>query len=110
MVADKGFAHLHSIKGITIGAKCTATSMQLESYPAKKSIIWAVGDGGTSGIARATATIAGSEAFIGITPILSGDEIEVTSTIPEEKGTGYIVFKVFKGMVIKQIVIKNAVN
>ena len=76
-----------------------------------KSIIWAIGDGtseGGPGSARATATIDGVEAVTGVTPIASGAKIEVKSVTPADKGTGYIVVKVKKGMVIKKIIIDEA--
>ena len=73
-----------------------------------KQIIWAIGDGTTTvglGHPRATATIGGVEAVTGVTPIRSGDTIIVTSVTPAANGTGYIVFKVKKDMVIKQIAV-----
>ena len=71
-----------------------------------KELVWAIGDG--SGDAtldgpRATATIAGVEAVTGETTIASNAEIVVNSVTPADNGTGYIVFQVKKGMVIKQI-------
>ena len=76
-----------------------------------KDIIWAIGDGtseGGPGVARATATINGVEAVTGETTIASGAEIVVNSVTPADNGTGYIVFQVKKGMVIKQIAIVKA--
>ena len=76
-----------------------------------KEIIWAIGDGtseGGPGTVRATATIGGVEAVTGETTIASGAEILVKSVTPAENvedGTGYIVFQVKKGMIIKQIAI-----
>ncbi len=73
-----------------------------------KEIIWAIGDGtaeGGPGTVRATATINGVEAVTGETTIASGAEIVVNSVTPAENGTGYIVFQVKKGMIIKQIAI-----
>ncbi len=73
-----------------------------------KEMIWAIGDGtseGGPGEVRATATIGGVEAVTGQTPIPSGALIQVNKVTPAENGSGYIVFKVFKDMVIKQIVV-----
>ena len=76
-----------------------------------KEIIWAIGDGtsdGGPGVVRATATINGVEAVTGETTIASGAEIVVNSVTPAENGSGYIVFQVKKGMVIKQIAVVPA--
>ena len=73
-----------------------------------KEIIWAIGDGtaeGGPGTVRATATINGVEAVSGTTTIASGAEITINSVTPADNGSGYIVFQVKKGMVIKQIAI-----
>ena len=112
MVKDKGYAHLHSIKGAN-WQNCTLTSMEVETLPATRQLVWAIGDGTSSdgpGADRTTATIDGTPAITGVTPIASGATIEVQTVTPAVKGTGYIVFKVYKGMVIKQIRIENAVN
>ena len=112
MVKDKGYAHLHAIKGAN-WQNCTLTSMEVETLPATRQLVWAIGDGTSSdgpGADRTTATIDGTPAITGVTPIASGATIEVQTVTPAVKGTGYIVFKVYKGMVIKQIRIENAVN
>ena len=106
MVQDKGYAHLHSIKGAN-WANVTVTSMVVEKDPVPQSIIWAVGDGKSDQLEapRATATIDGVEAVTGETPIASGAMIDVQSVTPAENGTGYIVVKVKKNMVITKVVI-----
>ena len=74
----------------------------------EKNIIWAIGDGtsdGGPGEVRAKATINGVEAVTGQSVIPSGAVIQVNKVTPAENGSGYIVFKVFKDMVIKQIVV-----
>jgi hypothetical protein len=113
MVKDKGFAHLHAIKGGN-WANCTVTSMKVEGYPYKEKLLWAIGDGSsTEGLGvRAEAEIEGvNEAVItGQTEIASDAKILVTSVTPAENGTGYIVVKVKKGMTIKKIVITNFVE
>ena len=77
-----------------------------------KDIIWAIGDGSSDalGTARATATIDGVEAVTGVTEIPSGAIISIETVTPAVKGTGYIVFKVKKNMVIKKITIKNGIE
>jgi len=80
-----------------------------------KDIIWAIGDGSSDetlvgATARATATIDGVEAETGVTPIASGAKIMVKSVTPAEKGTGYIVVKVKKNMVITKIAILKEVT
>jgi hypothetical protein len=110
MVADKGYAHLHAIKGAN-WANVTVSSMTVEKVgPAQ--MIWAIGDGSSDalGTARATATIDGVEAVTGVTEIPSGAIISIETVTPAVKGTGYIVFKVKKGMVIKKISIKNGIE
>ena len=59
------------------------------------------------GKVRATALIDGVEAVTGVTEIPSGAGILVKSVTPAVKGTGYIVFKVKKGMVISKVVISK---
>jgi hypothetical protein len=114
MVKDKGYAHLHAIKGAN-WTNCTVTSMTLEStiqVPSDAKMLWAIGDGtseGGPGVVRATAEIDGAEAVTGVTEIASGATITVKSVTPAENGTGYIVFKVKKGMVITKVVIKNPI-
>ena len=75
-----------------------------------KELIWAIGDGtsGNDGVVRATATIDGAALVIGESTIASGAEILVNSVTPADNGTGYIVFKVMKGMIINQIAIVPA--
>jgi hypothetical protein len=72
-----------------------------------KEMIWAIGDGTSEegGAVRATAIIGGIPAETGKTAIPSGTKIEVLSVTPAVKGSGYIVFKVKKNMVITKIVI-----
>ena len=72
-----------------------------------KEMIWAIGDGTSEegGAVRATAIIGGITAETGKTAIPSGTKIEVLSVTPAVKGSGYIVFKVKKNMVITKIVI-----
>lgn len=72
-----------------------------------KEMIWAIGDGTSEegGAVRATAIIGGIAAETGKTAIPSGTKIEVLSVTPAVKGSGYIVFKVKKNMVITKIVI-----
>ena len=71
-----------------------------------KEIIWAIGvpEAGP----RATATINGVEAVSGTTTIASGAEITINSVTPADNGSGYIVFQVKKGMIIKQIAVVPA--
>ena len=113
MVADKGYAHLHAIKGAN-WANCTITSMTLETQAIySDSIIWAIGDGTPSdgpGVDRATVELEGVDEIVvtGQTEIPSGAKILVKSVTPAVKGTGYIVFKVKKGMVITKIIIDDA--
>ena len=112
LVKDKGYAHLHAIKGGN-WVNCTVTSMEVEGFPYEEQILYAIGDGtsdGGPGAARATVEIEGvNEAVItGKSKIPSGKKILVKTVTPAEKGTGYIVFKVKKGMVIKKIIIDNA--
>lgn len=115
MVKDKGYAHLHAIKGGGAwGSTCTTTSMKVEGYPYKDKLLWAIGDGtsGNDGVVRAEAEIEGvNEAVItGQTEIASDAKILVKSVTPADKGTGYIVVKVKKGMTIKKVVITNFVE
>ena len=114
MVKEKGFAHLHAIKGAN-WANCTLTSMTLETQAIySDKIIWAIGDGtsGNDGVVRATAELDGIDAIVipGQTEIPSGTKILVKTVTPAVKGTGYIVVKVKKGMVIKKIIIDDAVD
>ena len=111
MVKDKGYAHLHAIKGGN-WANCTVTSMKVEGYPYKEKLLWAIGDGSsTEGLGvRATAEIDGVEAVPGQTEIASEANIRVKTITPADNGTGYIVVKVKKGMIIKKIVITNFIE
>lgn len=111
MVKEKGYAHLHAIKGAN-WQNCTATSMKVEGNPYPVNMVWAIGDGtsGNDGVVRATAELEGVDAILvpGETEIPSGTKILVKTVTPAEKGTGYIVVKVMKGMVIKKIIIDDA--
>jgi len=75
-------------------------------------IVWAIGDGSSAELEgpRATATINGIEAVTGETVIPSESKIIVTSVTPAVKGTGYIVIKVKKNMIISKIVIGNVIK
>jgi hypothetical protein len=75
-------------------------------------VVWAIGDGSSEQLegARATATINGIEAVTGETVIPSESKIVVTSVTPAVNGTGYIVFKVKKNMIISKIVIGNVIE
>ena len=75
-------------------------------------VVWAIGDGSSEQLegARATALIDGQEAVTGETIIPSGSKIVVTSVTPAVKGTGYIVVKVKKNMIISKIVIGNVIK
>jgi hypothetical protein len=85
--------------------------MKVEGYPYKDKLLWAIGDGtsGNEGVVRADVEIEGvNEAVItGQTEIASDAKILVKSVTPAEKGTGYIVVKVKKGMTIKKVAITN---
>jgi hypothetical protein len=113
MVKEKGYAHLHAIKGAN-WANCTATSMVVEGFPFKDNMIWAIGDGtsGNNSEVRADAQLEGINSVLitGQTEIPSGAKILVKKVTPADKGTGYIVVKVKKYMVIKKIIIDNAVD
>lgn len=115
MVKDKGYAHLHAIKNNWGAPDLIITSMKVEGYPYKDKLLWAIGDGTSSdgpGVVRAEVEIEGvNEAVItGQTEIASGAAILVKSVTPADKGTGYIVVKVKKGMTIKKVVITNFVE
>ena len=99
-----------SIFSIIFNKPCITIYDNSDAKDEAKSIIWAIGDGtseGGPGSARATATIDCVEAVTGVTPIASGAKIEIKSVTPADKGTGYIVFQVKKGMVITKIVISK---
>jgi hypothetical protein len=70
-------------------------------------MLWAIGV--TEEGPRATALIDGVEAVSGQTEIASGATITIKSVTPAENGTGYIVFRAIKGMVITKVVIKNPI-
>lgn len=112
MVKDKGYAHLHAIKGAN-WTNCTVTSMTLENEVETPEVaddvkmLWAIGV--TEEGPRATALIDGVEAVSGQTEIASGATITIKSVTPAENGTGYIVFRAIKGMVITKVVIKNPI-
>jgi len=109
MVKDKGYAHLHAIKGAN-WANCTVTSMTLETTvkePSDAKMIWAIGVSEEG--PRVTAEIDGVEAVSGETEIASGATISVKTVTPAENGTGYFVFKVKKGMAITKVVIMNPI-
>lgn len=112
MVKDKGYAHLHAIKGAN-WANCTVTSMTLIGKttvltPLDSKLLWAIGSSEELG-ARAEAQIEGVDEVVipGQTEIASDAKILVKSVTPADKGTGYIVVKVKKGMTIKKVVITN---
>ena len=117
MVQEKGYAHLHAIKNnwgapdVVIGS-ITLVSTKTVVTPLDNKLLWAIGDGtSTEGLGvRATAEIDGVEAVAGQTEILSGASIKVKSVTPADNGTGYIVVKVKKGMIIKKIVITNYIE
>ena len=108
MVKDKGYAHLHAIKGAN-WSNCTATSMKLEGFPTVENMIWAVGDGSKNngGAPLSTATVDGAAAVSGVTAVPSGAEIKVLTAAPYAKSLPHIVVKAKKGMVITKVVITN---
>lgn len=115
LVADKGFAYLHAIKNNWGQPDLTITEMQLVGYPYSTSIVWATGDGSSESLdGRASAQIITENGivvpFSGSTEIPSGAKIIMYRVTPAVKGTGYFVFKVKKGMVIKKIIIDDAVE
>ena len=97
-----------AVDGLTEGL--TVTIIYDATNASSKEIVWAIGDGSSSLLTqpRATATINGVEAVPGQTTIKSGDVITVTKVTPAANGSGYIVFKVMKDMVIKKIIIDEA--
>ena len=99
MPNDREFA----IDGLTPGSKVV---IEYTAATEGDQIIWATGDGSSEGLSlRAAATISGAEAVSGETAIPSGAEILVTKVTPADKGTGYIVVKVKKNMVISKITV-----
>ena len=97
-----------AVDGLTEGL--TVTIIYDATNASSKEIVWAIGDGSSSLLTqpRATATINGVEAVPGQTTIKSGDVITVNSVTEAQNGSGYIVFKVMKDMVIKKIIIDEA--
>ncbi len=115
MVKDKGYAHLHAIKNNWGAPDLIITSMKVEGYPYKDKLLWAIGDGTSSdgpGVVRAEVEIEGVDEVVisGQTEIASDAKILVKSVTPAENGTGYIVVRVKKDMVIKKVVITNFVE
>ena len=101
----------YAIDGLGAGDKVIIVYDASAAAEDSKDMIWAIGDGSSDQSLtgpRATATIGGVEAVTGTTTIASGAEILVNSVTPAENGTGYIVFKVKKGMIINQIAIIKA--
>ena len=97
-----------AVDGLVAGDRVVIVYDATNASDQHKNIIWATGDGtsdGGPGTVRATATINGVEAVTGQSVIPSGALIQVNKVTPAENGSGYIVFKVFKDMVIKQIVV-----
>ena len=111
MVKDKGYAHLHAIKGAN-WSNCTATSMKLEGFPTVENMIWAVGDGSKNngGAPLSTATVDGAAAVSGVTAVPSGAEIKVLTAAPYAKSLPPIVVKAKKGMVITKVVITKVAD
>ena len=101
MPNDREFA----IDGLEIGS-------YVQIFYEGGDVVWAIGDGSSEQLegARATALIDGQEAVTGETVIPSESKIVVTSVTPAVKGTGYIVFKVKKDMIISKIVIGNVIK
>ena len=107
MPNDREFA----IDGLTPGSKVVIEYDATNASEGSKNIIWAVGEnnklgeavGAGEGIPVTTATIGGVEAVPGETAIASGAEILIKSVTPAVKGTGYMVIKVKKNMLISKI-------
>lgn len=102
-----------AIDGLTAGLTVTIIYDASGVSGDSKELLWAIGNGSSDanlGHVRATATINGVEAEPGKTAIKSGDVIIVNSVTPAANGSGYIVFKVMKGMIIKQVIINDASN
>lgn len=99
-----------AIDGLVPGATVTIIYDATNAAEGSKELIWAMGDGttetdGVKAGTRTSAIINGAEAVSGETAIPSGTKIKVNPVIPAVKGTGYIVVKVWKKMVIKKIII-----
>lgn len=76
-----------------------------------KEIVWAVAVDAEGNIHGTTATIGGAAAESGKTAIVSGQRIYINEIAKADNSeTGYIVFKVTKGMVITKVVINKAVK
>jgi hypothetical protein len=91
----------------------TLVGTKKETEPLDNKLLWAIGNGssdGGPGVDRATAEIDGVEAVPGQTEIASEANIRVKTITPADNGTGYIVVKVKKGMIIKKIVITNYIE
>jgi len=102
-----------AIDGLTPGLAVTIIYDATGAADGSKELVWAIGDGsseGGPGSPRATATINGVEAVPGETTIASGDVIVVNSVTPADNGTGYIVFAVKKGMIIKKVIIESSIT
>ena len=107
MPNDREFA----IDGLTPGSKVVIEYDATNASEGSKNIIWAVGEnnklgeavGAGEGIPVTTATIGGVEAVPNETAIASGAEILIKSVTPAVKGTGYMVIKVKKNMLISKI-------
>ena len=99
-----------AIDGLVAGSTVIVVYDATNATDGSKELVWAIGDGSSESLEgpRATATINGVEAVSGETTIASGAEILVNSVTPAENGTGYIVFQVKKGMIIKQIAVVPA--
>ncbi|MCH5311705.1 MAG: hypothetical protein J1E57_07110, partial [Prevotella sp.] len=91
----------YAIDGLTPGSKVV---IEYTAANDGESILWVTGDGSSEGLSlRAAATIGDVAAVSGETAIASGAEILVSKVTPAVQGTGYIVVKVKKNMVISKI-------
>ena len=97
-----------TIDGLEAGSRVEVIYDATAAADGAKELIWvaAVGEAGPIN----TAKIAGAEAVSGVTTIASGAAIDVLTVTPADKGTGYISFKVRKGMSIQKIVISKEVK
>lgn len=100
-----------AVDGLFEGSKVVVYYDAENAKEDAKELTWAVGDGTSADPKldgpRTVAVINGVEAVPGETPIPSGATIEVKSVTPAVNGTGYIVFKVKKNMVVSKVVIVN---
>ena len=98
-----------AIDGVDAGSYVEITYDAQDCEEGANKIIWASAiqtiDETTA--PRCTAMVDGATAVSGETVIESGARIKVTSVTPAENGTGYIVFKVRKNMVISKILVAN---